>query len=422
MKVLLKTLGLAALLLGLASCNGLGTSQPQASATPTAAPEATATPASDGQTSPLTLEIWLPPQFDPTAETEAAALLAARLADFSERHPGVRVSVRVKAETGPAGLLESLTAAAAAAPLALPDLIALPPAELDAAIGRNLLYPLDDYLADPDNSDWFPFAREFAEQNEQTYSLPFAADVLALAYRPGVLETPPASWAASLQLNGPLAFAAADPQALFPLALYLGRGGRLTDDSGRAILEQEQLRAVLAYFEQAGVSGLMPVWLTQYDQPAQGWSALLEGRATMAVIWLSTLLQSDSASLAAAPLATHNGQPFTLARGWAWALASPEPERHALAVELAEFLSAPEFLALWSTAAGVLPPRPGAILPGSSPGHTLAADLLPAAQLLPSPHLLERAGSPLREAALAVLKRELNPDAAAAQAVNAIRP
>ncbi len=328
--------------------------------------------------------------------------------------------MRIKAESGPASLLDSLAAAAAAAPLALPDLVALPPASLHSAITRGLVWPLDNHLTEPLTDDWFAFAQDFATQADQTYALPFAADVLALAYSPAVLAAAPESWAASLELYGPLAFASADPQALYPLALYLGRGGRLADDSGRATLEQEQLRAVLAYFEQASQTGLMPVSLTQYDSPGQAWAAVNEGRASMAVIWLSTLLQNNPNGLLAAALPTHNGQPFTLATGWAWALANPESERQALAVELAEFLTAPEFLAAWSEAAGVLPTRPSALPPGEP--AALAARLLPSAQLLPDPALLERTAPQIAEAVLAVLKRASSPDDAAAQAAEPFLP
>ncbi|RPI31629.1 MAG: hypothetical protein EHM70_11100, partial [Chloroflexota bacterium] len=41
-------------------------------------------------TGPVTLQIWLPPQFDPASGTEAGQLLENHLNQFAERHPGVR--------------------------------------------------------------------------------------------------------------------------------------------------------------------------------------------------------------------------------------------------------------------------------------------------------------------------------------------
>ncbi len=417
MKRILHHAGLGVMAILLASCSALNGGAPSPAAATPSPSAATPTAAASPGSSPQTLEIWLPPAFDPAAETEAGALLAARLAAFGERNPGVRVTVRIKAESGPAGLLESLAAAASAAPLALPDLVALTPAQLQSAIGRGTVWPLDEHLTEDLETDWYAFAQDFAQHNNQTYALPFAADALALAYSPAILETPPTSWAASLEHYGPLAFAAADPRALYPLVLYLGRGGQLADDNGRPTLEQEQLRAVLAYFEQASQTGLMPVALTQYDSPSQAWTAVNESRASMAVVWYSALLQNNPNGLQPAALPTHNGQPFTLATGWAWAVSSPEAGRQALAVELAEFLTAPEFLAAWCAAAGQLPPRPGATQPES-----LAAQLLATARLLPDPTLLDRASPEITEAVLAVLKRESSPDEAAAEAVEAFGP
>lgn len=420
MKRLNHLLGAALLTLTTACTAFPGSSGTATPATPTTSPEATATQAPDSQPGPLTLEVWVPPQFDPSAENDAAVLLSARLAEFSARHPGVRVAVRVKAVSGPGGLLESLTAAAAA-PLALPDLIALPPAGLDNAAGRGLILPLGDWLANPTDADWYPFAVDFAAVGEEPYGLPFAADALTLAYRPSLMEIPPASWAATLEMNGPLAFAAANPQAHYTLALYLARGGAILDESGRAILELEQLEAVLAYYEQASQTGLMPAWLTQTETPEQTLAALREGRAPMGVLWMTALLQAGDDTLAAANLPTHNGQPFTLATGWAWAVSGDEPARHAISVELAEFLSAPEFLGPWSRAAGVLPPRPSA-LQADLPNLAVAAQSLPLARLMPGPSVLDKIGPTLAEASVSVLKRELAAADAAILAVDEASP
>ncbi|MEK6223167.1 MAG: hypothetical protein N2D54_13055, partial [Chloroflexota bacterium] len=82
--------------------------------------------AEDQSTVPLTLNIWVTPNFDPALDSDASHLFQEKIDDFSKGHPGVRVIVRVKNLTGSAGMLESLTAANRAAPLALPDLILIP--------------------------------------------------------------------------------------------------------------------------------------------------------------------------------------------------------------------------------------------------------------------------------------------------------
>ena len=86
-----------------------------ATATSTPSPTPTVTPGG-----PRVLRIWVPPQFDPAGETPAGTLLQKRLDEFMARRPGLQIEVRVKAESGPASLLNSLTATQAAAPSIMP--------------------------------------------------------------------------------------------------------------------------------------------------------------------------------------------------------------------------------------------------------------------------------------------------------------
>jgi len=53
------------------------------------------------------IRVWLPPKLDPSNGTPAGNLLKTRLDEFSAAHPGLRLEVRVKAESGPAGLFET---------------------------------------------------------------------------------------------------------------------------------------------------------------------------------------------------------------------------------------------------------------------------------------------------------------------------
>ena len=52
------------------------------------------TPTSDG---PVTLTVWVPPQFDPDSGTAAGQLFKARLEEFTASQPDVEINVRVKA-------------------------------------------------------------------------------------------------------------------------------------------------------------------------------------------------------------------------------------------------------------------------------------------------------------------------------------
>jgi hypothetical protein len=51
--------------------------------------------------------------------------------------------------------------------------------------------------------------------------------------------------------------------------------------------------------------------------------------------------------------------PGTLVTGWAWSVASLDVERQTMAVELAQWLTADEFLGPWNTSTGWLLPHTG---------------------------------------------------------------
>lgn len=376
-------------------------------------PQGTTTPPG-----PVTLRVWVPPQFDPAFGTRAGNLFQERLDEFGSRRPGVRVEVRVKAVDGPGGLLDSLTAASAAAPLALPDLIALPRAMLEAAALKGLLHPFEGVTTVMEDPDWYEYSRQLARLQSSTFGLPFAGDALILVYRPAVIAAPPIDWPAALQTTGPLVFSAADQQALFTIALYQAAGGEIRDDQGRPFLDANVLAQVLAFYQEAEQAGLMPYWLTQYQSDNQVWEAFLENRTDLVVTWASRFLTDLLADTAVAPIPTTNGTSFTLATGWVWALAAPKPEHQLLSAQLAEFLTESSFLAEWTEAAGYLPPRPSALEAWSNTSlQSLIGPVALSASLYPSTDVLTSLGPHLEQATVAVLKQQIDPLTAAQTAV-----
>src|SRR3990172_1976060 len=98
---------------------------PKATAWPSALPgseqpeEGTSTPSSDAGGAVL-ITVWLPPTFDTAGGNLSANMLLSRLAEFTDRHPQVRIETRVKAEGGTGGLLDSLLSSQGAAPFSHP--------------------------------------------------------------------------------------------------------------------------------------------------------------------------------------------------------------------------------------------------------------------------------------------------------------
>lgn len=373
---------------------------------------------------PLTLRVWVPPEFDPAQDTPAAALLRARLQEFTALRPRMTIDVRVKALNGPGGLLDALTTTGPAAPGVLPDLIALPRDLLEAAALKGLINPYDPAVIGIAADDWYPYAAELARLQDSIYGLPFAGDALALVYRPDKVAQVPASWEAVGSGGSSLVFPAADPQALFTLAMYQSQGGKIEDEAGKPALETIVLTDVLTYYAEAQVTTVMTDGLIQLQSHDQVWTAFIDNNAPMAGTWTSRYLTFDGTAegaAAVAPLPTEKGEPFTLATGWVWALPVRNPERQRVAVELARFLTEGDFLSTWSQAAGYLPPYPAALQGWEDePARPILDRISRSAHALPPSDILVALSGPLWQATVDVLKGQVSPIPAAQRAASSL--
>ncbi len=374
--------------------------------------------------SPLRLKIWLPPQFDPNGQGQANALLKARLDAFSALYPGLQLDIRVKAPTGPGGLLETLTATSAAAPGALPDLIALSRSDLEAATLKGLVYPLDGKINVSDDPDWFAYSRQMALLQGTTFGMPFAGDAMILVYRPVLVGKPPSDWNGLLQLklNNVVAFPADDAQGLLTLALYQSTGAPIQDAQQRPVLNVDALSTVLKVYDSGAKAGVFPYWLSQYGTDGQSWQAFQDKRATWAVTWVTRYLSEMPADASILSLYSMSKTSFTLADGWVWAIANPHPDQRKLAVGLAEFLVDGNFLAKWTSAAGYLPTRPSALAGWSNQSlQSMLSQVVISAQLRPSDDIMVTLGPVLQDATMQVLKGQSDPTQAAQTAADHLK-
>ena len=323
--------------------------------------------------------------------------------------------MRVKASSGTGGLLESLNSASAAAPLALPSVVALSRADLEVAALKGLVIALDKSSTLIDESDWYDYARQLAMVQGATFALPFAGDALVVAYRPSKVVAAPKDWQTVFRLGQPLAFTAGDAQALFVLSLYQSIGGAVEDAQRRPTLQPELLSQVLQVLADGEQRGIFPYWLSQYETSGQVWQAYTDGRVNALVTWVSNYLSSLPPDTAAVPVPSlGDTSSLTLATGWGWAVADPVPERRALSIKLAEFLADGQFLAKWTEAAGYMPTRPSALAAWSNQSlKTFLSPVAASAQARPTGDQLSSLGPVLKEATLKVLKRESDPTQAA---------
>ncbi len=408
----------------LASCSALPVPDSNTTPEPSPLPTATLLPPLDSTqpaSGPTVLRLWVPPQFDPANDTPAGDVLQDRLDQYTNQRPDVRIETRVKESSGTGGLLDSLTTANAAAPLAVPDLILLPRASLEIAALKGLLFPNDELTDNINGGDWFPFAQGLARLQTSTFGLPFAGDALVSIYRPAEIKSPPADWSSTLELAQPLAFPAAEEQAYFTLAEYLSTGAQIQDSDGRPTLDSSSLIDLLTFYQDGEAAGVIPFWLTQFTTDEQSWESYTENQVNLVISWTNRYLSTLPGDSAAAPIFSQDGTPITLANGWVWALSNPQAERHALSVDLAEYLTQGDFLAEWTETAGYLPPRESALEGWSNIAlRGLVEQIVRSAQVIPPNDIMAVVGPALHQATVNVLKQQTDPVSAANQAIESL--
>ncbi len=415
-------LPLALLVLALSGCGASQSSPTPTPSNPAQTPVgATPTAAVPSQVTGLIL--WVPPELTPDSDTSSGAIFAERLQAFRDNHPGLSLDVRVKDRSGPAGLLETLSAARVAAPEAVPDLIALDPITLNTAIVKSLIVPMGDIAPAPTAPDWLPFAVDLSDEEHSYFGLPFAGDALAFAYRSDRFETPPVSWQSLLDAAHLFMLPLADPQASVTMALYQAMQGPLVGDDGQPSLDPTLLARVLAFYASADRTGYLPPSAPDVGSADESWQALRDRRVDAAVVRLQTYLLADlRGNLSVVPLPTQDGEGVTYAYPWSWAVATSDPGRQALVKELLAFLSQPSFLGPWTEALGMMPATASALNAWSSETDRVAVyRLATAAVVAPGAERTATFGPPLLAATQSVLAGGGTPNSAALTAAKTVQ-
>lgn len=428
------------LLLTLTGCSLL---QPTPTATPVSPlplptlplPTSTPTPTPQPESLLITLILWVPEQLSPYGDEPGAAILAQQLDDFNASHPDIQVEVIVKQAHGRGGLLDFLRTARNAAPSVVPDLVVLDAAELETATSAGLIQPLDDLLSPSITASRFPFATALGAVEEQTMGFVVAADVQHLAYRPALSASPPISWAQVISPPIPFLFPAGglDRQVNdATLIQYLAAGGRVTDPDGNPWLDEEVMVSVLGFYSDCtSAAAISPTFDTPAISPTivlditdadQAWERFQAGEGGMTVVRANRYWLEADEIIAAAPIPTHDGQPFSIARGWAIAMVADDPARQSLAMLLLDWLIAPNHSAQWTQASGYLPGTRDALRLWSisSVDRATLRSVMEAAVPPPQPKALAIVGPAMQEALEAVLRGWDTPEEAAAAAVKSL--
>lgn len=385
------------------------------------APTPTATPGMPAKET-ASLTIWVPPQFDPQGPTSSGELFQARIDEYLSEHPSLTIDVRVKALSGPGGILDTLRTARDAAPLVLPDVIALPRSLMETAAGEDLIAPFGEYGGLFEDKDWYSFADQLARIDEEIYGIPFAADILVFAYKTDSLESSPGSWEELLSNPKPLAFPASDPHAFVTFAFYQSAGGNIATLNDSYVIDRSPMMEVLSFYQQARQVEVMPYWITQFDTDQQAWNAYTERQSTQVVTWISNYLQTEPFNTSLGALPTAEGRAFSYATGWVWSIVD-KGQPLDLSMEFIDTLTDTRYLADWNAEAGFVPPLSSslALWITEDMKRTLFERILPATALIPSEQIQTQVGPILQEAVILVLKDQLDPDEAITQIQEALK-
>jgi len=330
--------------------------------------------------------------------------------------------VRVKSRDGAGGLLDALTATSAAAPAALPDVIALSRNDLEMAALKSLVFTMDGKTTLIDAGDWYPFAHDLSFIQGSLYGIPFTGDAQAIVYRSDIISPAPLSWNELNNATSVVAFAANDPQAQLTLALYQAAGGAVMDNQRRPTLEITPLADVLALYD-------LYVDISEYrntvlnlTNTSQAWQAYVQGDAEAAIVPVSTYLREKPQNSGLIMIPPVKDLALTTGSGWVWALATPQIERQNLAVALMEWLSDAKFLAEWNAAYGGMPPRPSSVEFWSDANLRSMVNQISGMTILePSRAISMSLGVAVREAVVQVIRDGASPGVAAQQAVESVQ-
>jgi multiple sugar transport system substrate-binding protein len=389
--------------------------EPLTMITPKTSPVANLTPTTIPETKKQQkLSIWVPEQFDPAKESPAAKLLQTTIDDFVDQNPNVTVEIRVKADTGVAGLMESLTLTSAAAPDAMPSLVLLNRSQMEEIASKGIIFPYEGLTATLDETDWFPFAKELATFQDDIYGLPLTGDALVLVMRNNRVPSQSPTWEEIEKMGSAVLFAAADPQAAVPLALYRSAGGGFQDIQSAPQIGTAELEKTLTMLASGAEKNIFPTWLINYQTDKQAMDLFATQQGVGVITWLTNYLTSTPPDTSLFPLPSLGAGSATYASGTVWALTDTNPERRQLSVQLAEFLTRSEFLTQWNLLNNSLPPRPSALTAWpDTPLRTQLNQVALAAQVRPPSQIMATLGPVVQEATILILKKQSDPVKAA---------
>ena len=331
--------------------------------------------ASEADSAPRPLKVWLPAPLIPDESATAFLLLSEHTETFSLNN-NIAVEYRLKDIGSVGGIMSSIRSASEVAPGALPDITLIRRRDFTPTQARQYLQSMESLFSsslinDLDNA--LEFGQIPLEGGVALYGLPYFFEVLHAVHTQPIAE-----------LGSRLSFddvLANEATMLFPAARtsglnqtfylqYLAAGGT-APGNGAMVIDEDALLAVLSFYEALVNRGLVSADVPTYQTPAAYQSVFLNSAEQLQIAIFSSstylsMLEQQERQLYAANIPTANGNSLATRDGWLWVIVTPDLARQTYSARFLEWMTDPAFHAAFAKALHQLPSQP-AILHDSLP-------------------------------------------------------
>lgn len=361
------------------------------------------------------IELWIPPAFDPSQNnSKAGNALEKIIEQYMNDHPNVEITLRVKATSGDSSMLNTLTSASHIAADVLPSLALLSRNDMETAVQRGLLQPINTSVFE-DGDSWYNFAKQSSSIDSVTYSIPVLADAYVLTYRPSKIGPELGDWNDILTRGLPIGFAPSSSTSMFGLFVYMSLGGKLTNEQGQPYLDQQKLTETLNFFLTGGQNGAFPPSIAQLVDQGQVWQRFNEGTISLIISQLSSFrhYQSPEISVLALPL-SDNVTEYPLINTWNLVLIEDNPIYQEEVTRFAEYFSDMAVNDELSAQSGYLPVRSGEHKSWEAdPQREIVEKMSENGMLVPGNQITNKLVPLVNNAVLQVIKNQMSPEDAA---------
>ena len=381
----------------------------------------TVTETSEPTPEAYTIRLWVPPQFDMEQNTRAGNALTAAISEYTEQHPNINISVRIKASSGESSMLSTITAANHIAHDVLPSLALISRSDMEVAVQRGLIQPIIT-SAFTDSNSWYSFARQSAVIDGNIYGIPVLGDGLVLTYRTAKIGADFSDWNDILTRGLPIGFAPSSSSSQFGTFIYLSKGGKLTNDQGQPFLDQLLLTDTLGFFLSGGKNGAFPPSLAQLTDESQVCQRFNDGTFSIIVSQFSSFnhYQNDQISVYALPLQNEETG-YPLINSWNLVMLEDNPKLQKEALNFAEYLSDTVVNDEFSQAAGYLPVRNAEHKEWQDdPKYEMIISMSEKGTLVPVNQISNKIIPVINNAVSQVIRNQLVPETAAQDAITAL--